>query len=500
MNEEKNYLDGINSPIQKRSIRDIPVPARKKDRLASVDVNLVKRSSGSKTISKTIKKELDLREEMKKESIGDFVKEQKEINLVDFERQYEEQEVKIKKQSRTSRHDNYDNHNHARNGSGKGFSVFITISSLVALILIFWGVSSFFSSAKVLITPKTSELSNLNIDIPIIDEKVGNKDLLNYKTLEINESATKVIDSEKEEAVENKASGVITVYNEYKTEPQKLIQNTRFETADGLVYRIKNSITVPGYTETSGKKTPGSIDVEVFADQAGDKYNLGKTDFKVPGFKDQEQYNFFYAKSKSEMTGGFIGTKNTVSEETLGSTVKELQGQITEKILQKIKEQTSDNYTYIYSPENFTFLEAKQNNASGKKVEISLSGTAKIYVVEKSELSKKIAEKGGRDYDGAPVLVKNMDKLAIKIKGNDVESEQEVIQNNDILNISGDATVVWQNDLEQVKKDLAGQDKKELSQIISKYPGIVKASATFSLFWNNKFPKNINKINIEIEG
>lgn len=491
MNDEKNYLDGIKSPIQKRSIRDIPVPTRKKDRIISSEMSPVKIS----TTQRPAKKELDLREEtkreeIKKETMGDFVRERKEkrvMTLADLE-------------NNNNDNDNNDNDYKPRQRkSGKGFPYLLTISSVVVLILLFIGVSTLFSKANVLVSPKTSNLSNLNVDIPIIDEKVGNKELLNYKVLEINEASAKTLDSEKEEAVENKASGVITVYNEFNTEGQKLIQNTRFENAEGLVYRIKNSITIPGYTEAAGKKTAGSIDVEVFADQAGEKYNIGKTDFKVPGFKDQEQYDYFYAKSKTEMTGGFVGTKNTVSEETLGGTVKVLQGEITEKILSKVKEQNSDNYVYVYSPENFTFLEAKQNNASGKKVEISVSGTAKIYVVEKSALSQKVAEKGGRDYDGNPVLIKDLGTLILKIKNNDVSTGKEIIQNNDILNVAGDASIVWQNDLEQIKKDLAGKDKKELSQIISNYPGITKASASFTLFWNSDFPKNTKKINIEIE-
>ncbi len=496
MNEEKNYLDGIKSPIQKRSIKDIPVPTRKKDRISSVDMAPIKKVS----THRTTKKDLDLREEMKmddikKEPISNFINEQRDkepITINDFARRIEEEEDE--EPVRT-------HHRHSRNNNngGKGFPLVLTLASVVALILIFVGISSFFASAKVIITPKTSELTNLNIDIPIIDEKVGNKELLNYKVLEINETAAKTVEAEKEESVENKASGVITVYNEFNTEGQKLIQNTRFETKEGLVYRIKNSITVPGYTESAGKKTPGSIDVEVFADQPGEKYNIGLTDFKIPGFKDQEQYDFFYAKSKTEMSGGFVGTKNTVSEQALNNYVTELQGQITEKIIAKIKEQNTENYMYVYSPKNFVFLAPKQNNASGKKVEISLSGNAKVYVIAKSELSKKVAEKGGRDYDGNPVLIKDPDTLAISLKENNIENNKEVIQNNEILNVSGDAVLVWQNDLEQIKKDLAGKDKKELSQIISKYPGITTAGATFSLFWNSDFPKNTNKINIEIE-
>lgn len=499
MNEEKKYLDGIQSPIQKRSIRDIPVPTRK-TRANSIDTGVIKRT----ITPRTSKKSLDLREEIKKETVGDFIKEQKEqdsVFLNNFNREAEEPRIQLKhRPTHNHRLDDDDNdYEYETRKENGGHPWLITTGIILVLFLIFFGVSALFSSAKVIISPKTSDLTNLSVDIPIIDETVGNKDLLNYKTLEINESATKVIDSEKEEAVENKASGVITVYNEYKTEPQKLIQNTRFETNDGLVYRIKNSITVPGYTESSGKKNPGSIDVEVFADEAGDKYNIGKIDFKVPGFKGQEQYNFFSAKSKTEMTGGFIGTKNTVSTSTLSSVMKDLQGQITDKILQKVKEQNTENFVYFYEPENFTFLEVKQNNASGKKVEVVLSGTAKIYVLTKTELSQKIAEKGGHDYDGSPVLVKDIEKLAIKIKENNIENQKEVLQNNDILNVSGDAVVVWQNDFEQIKKDLAGKDKKELSQIISTYSGITKANAIFSLFWNNKFPKNVNKIKIEIE-
>jgi hypothetical protein len=484
MNDEKNYLDGIKSPVQKKSIKDIPVPTRKNNRTNSIETTIVKKPTSR--ISN--KKSLDLREEFKKEE----TKEQMPVSFDDFARKMEEEDEED---------DFEDNRDYSRGGSGKKkiLPKIIIAASVLAFIFIFIGVSNFFASAKVIITPKTSELTNLNIDIPIIDESVGNKELLNYKVMDLEETATKVVDSEKEEDVENKASGVITVYNEFNKEGQRLIQNTRFETSDGLIYRIKNSINVPGYTEAGGKKNPGSVDVEVFADQAGDKYNIGKTDFKVPGFKGQEQYDFFYAKSKSDMTGGFTGVKNTVGKETFEANVNVLKKQIADKIVAKVKEQNSDNYVYVYKPDNFTYLEPKQNNASGKKVEISLTGNAKIYVIEKTELSKKIAEKGAREYDGNPVLVKDFEKITITTKENDVEVDDKVLQSNNVLNIAGDAVIVWQNDFEQLKKDLAGKDKKELNQVVSTYPGISKASASLNILWKSDFPKNVNKIKIEIE-
>ncbi len=69
---------------------------------------------------------------------------------------------------------------------------------------------------------------------------------------------------------------------------ERLIKNTRFRTPDGLVFRIKESVVVPGaIKDSSGKMIPGTIQAEVFADEVGDKYNVpaGKT-FDVPGFQE----------------------------------------------------------------------------------------------------------------------------------------------------------------------------------------------------------------------
>ncbi len=92
--------------------------------------------------------------------------------------------------------------------------------------------------------------------------------------------------------VDKKASGTITVYNNYSADPQDLVATTRFQTADGLIYRIDKPITVPGTTVVNGKTIPGSIDAVVTADVSGDKYNISNADFTVPGFKGGPKYDF----------------------------------------------------------------------------------------------------------------------------------------------------------------------------------------------------------------
>ena len=72
---------------------------------------------------------------------------------------------------------------------------------------------------------------------------------------------------------------------------------------------------MPGESLVSGKTVPGSTETAVSADEAGKEYNIGKTDFTIPGFKGDARYSKFYARSKTDMEGGFIGTIYSLSDE-----------------------------------------------------------------------------------------------------------------------------------------------------------------------------------------
>jgi hypothetical protein len=101
-----------------------------------------------------------------------------------------------------------------------------------------------------------------------------------------------------------KAKGKVTIYNEYGKEPQQLVATTRISTSDGKIFRIIKGVTVPGTKEESGQLKPGSVEVDVIADQAGESYNINPSEFKIPGFKDSPKYDKFYAKSTVSMSGG----------------------------------------------------------------------------------------------------------------------------------------------------------------------------------------------------
>jgi len=138
---------------------------------------------------------------------------------------------------------------------------------------------------------------------------------LGYRTIELDKEVSKTVESDSEEFIQSKASGTITIYNEYSDKTQNLIKNTRFESPQGLIYTIQSNVAVPGYKMVDGKKVAGSIDAKVVASAAGENYNVDSTSFTIPGFKGQEPYELFGAKSKTPISGGFDGVKKIVSKE-----------------------------------------------------------------------------------------------------------------------------------------------------------------------------------------
>lgn len=102
-----------------------------------------------------------------------------------------------------------------------------------------------------------------------------------------------------------KARGTIVISNAFSEAAQSLVATTRFETADGRLYRLVSGVTVPGTKTEGGKTVPGMVEAQVMADKAGTKSNLDSgTTFAIPGFKGGPKFEKITAESKGAFTGG----------------------------------------------------------------------------------------------------------------------------------------------------------------------------------------------------
>lgn len=102
-----------------------------------------------------------------------------------------------------------------------------------------------------------------------------------------------------------KATGVITIYNDYSSAPQQLVATTRFVAPDGNIFRLVSGVTVPGAKVSGSVITPSSVTAQVIADQPGASYNEGPiSKLTIPGFQGTPKYNGFYGALLSGTSGG----------------------------------------------------------------------------------------------------------------------------------------------------------------------------------------------------
>src|SRR3989338_197422 len=125
------------------------------------------------------------------------------------------------------------------------------IAGLFFILLIIALLTSF-TGATVTVSAKAQTVSVQQEFIASRDD--GTK--LRFVPLPIDETTETVISAEIERKVEERATGTIIIYNNFSDKPQRLIKNTRFETKDGFIYRVGNSIIVPeecGKTDSSSQ-------------------------------------------------------------------------------------------------------------------------------------------------------------------------------------------------------------------------------------------------------
>lgn len=141
----------------------------------------------------------------------------------------------------------------------------------------------------------------------------------------------------------NRARGNITIYNELANE-QPLVGQTRFQTEDGLVFRIQKDVVVPA---ASAQDKPGQIVAEVVADEVdanqspiGKRGNIEPTQFFLPGLQGDNREKV-YAKSTTAFTGGETSVKTLVLEEDLKAAQIQLENELKEKALAALKREVS---------------------------------------------------------------------------------------------------------------------------------------------------------------
>jgi len=473
----KIQFSDVIPPNRKRSIRDVPIPnggKRKTPVLINAKQVPINKITPTTPISQT---------EVSGPLVKDFdskmseITEKKKTGAYEY---YYPKEKSVEKENNTS-----------TKTKKKQLIFGGVILVLVGIFIV--GMMTIFSSATISITPKSQDI-NPNINIIGTINKIE-EDAIKYEVIKLTGSKTVSMPATGEEAVELKASGKIIVYNNFSSEPQRLIVRTRFETPEGLIYRIPESIVVPGKTTKNGVTTPGSIEVTVFADEAGEKYNIKKTDFTIPGFKnDNARYKDFYARSSTEMTGGFVGKMKKVSETDKQTALQNVQSEMEAELKKDLESKIPEGLTLLSGA---IFYESKELNPvdESSSVLIGKEITAHAIMFDTKDLSKKITDEyisNIAEWNDIKPIITDFSLLSVK----DIPETLPVGEDLN-LQITGQATIWADIDTGLINERLLGIQKKEASKLIDEFAGISSITATIRPIWKQSFPNNPQKIYVQ---
>ncbi len=313
---------------------------------------------------------------------------------------------------------------------------------------------------------------------------------LPFEILTVEKVAGTEVESEGTETVNQSAQGTITIENKQDV-PQQLIKNTRFETPDGLIFRIRDSVTVPA----SKNGAPGTLDTTVYADATGESYNVGPTTFTLPGLKGGATFTQVTARSKEAMKGGFAGPRPSVKAATRETKGQEIRTKLGADIDAAIREAVPPGYLLIPGASRVVYEPQPDQASSGNKVQLSEKAVATVVVFPKDALARAIAYQVVGSYAGQPVTVEDASTLSLTPVGDlPVPGTAEFA-----FSLTGNATILWTVELSKIASAVAGKTAEGAQAVLSGYPEIEEASLVLRPFWNRSFPEDPAKIDVSVK-
>ncbi|MDO8521200.1 MAG: hypothetical protein Q7S52_03730 [bacterium] len=380
---------------------------------------------------------------------------------------------------------------------GGGFRTWLPwLFGVVFLAVLGFFALDFFGGATVTILPK-HELASLNhkfTAVKLRDAEEGGK--LSYAVMIETASSSLEVPATGEKTVTAKASGRIVVYNA-QTVAQRLIKNTRFQAPSGKIYRISDSITIPKGTLANGAVKPGSLEVTVYADEAGPAYNSPPVDFTVPGLKNSTIYEKVYARSKGPIVGGASGTVKTVSDQDLKKAGDDLRIQLETKLRAKSRGNLAGSQiaydkgivVALGEPKLLSIAASAENKAV-----VSAEGTIFAVTFQRADLAAAIVTELIPGGEGEGVEVKNLETLEFSMG----EQKGDVLLAGNKLDITlkGTPELSWTIDENTVKTAMLGLPKGRFNEVLSQHASVERAKAAIRPMWKRSFPDNPEKISI----
>ncbi len=378
-----------------------------------------------------------------------------------------------------------------KDGNKEGKKKYILLSAVVGVLIVsVFSLSAFLSKTTLTVYPEYRE-PTVNAEFTAYPDR--REGALTYEIITLDATGEKQVAASGEEYVESQAKGMLEIVKT-TAGSERLIKNTRFRSADGKVFRIQESVVVPGaIKDASGTLVPGTIQAEVFADAVGQEYNLAAgTRFDVPGFQESnlnELYAAIYATNKEPITGGYKGQKFIINDNELGTARQELQLELRDQLLARIETEKPAGFTTFPDSVAFTYEALPTVSYGENLVTIREQAVLQMPLFKQEDFANFLAKETISTYNREQVRIQDISTLDFSYTDLTTNSSNLANQTALTFKIIGKPTIVSEFDAEKLQTDLAGKSKTSISTVLTAHPGIKSANVSSKPFWKRSFPE-----------
>lgn len=389
-------------------------------------------------------------------------------------------------------------------------------------VMSLFGVSAlvFFIIAYVVLPGATisiepaSEVITKGVNVNLEKSPSGDRDLKSYGVsteveLTVSHSASGIVSEG------SRAGGELTIINTSGQE-WALVKDTRFQTEEGLIFRLQSSVTVPsGSVETPGKLTARVLADEVDANGSpiGERGNIGPSRFFLPGLKESSR-STLYAESLTDMVGGETKVRTFVVEEDMIAAKEQITLQLKEKVLSSLRKEvlslSNQEGLDLVLLEDADVLQYGEVSVDlpieliGKEQEdFDVTGTLTLKGVAYDEdalLELLKVEVLNSQTPGKQIIKLNEDSISINV----LEFDNSTLSYKFTAEIQAVEEYQIDPDLEggstlskKIKEHIAGQSIEEAEQYIQNLPEVNSVEIKVWPAWSPKIPTLSDNIRIK---
>ena len=295
--------------------------------------------------------------------------------------------------------------------------------------------------------------------------------------------------------IERHATGDVYIYNEYGDSSITLVEQTRLETPNGLIYKTNEEVVI---SPTEDPENPARVQVKVTAAQPGKQHNTSNIPdevWTIPGFQEDgltEMFDGFYGEPASTMSGGLIGSSKYPTDEDIANAEEKIEQSIRASLENQILITGSADFKLLNDASEFQLLEKDINQTVNEEGEFTVFIDAQMrnFVFERGVLNELLIQKlSDKTY---PIIVVDQ---GLQYENISIDWDTGVMT----FDITGTITTKPKLDKDQFIRDITNKGEIEIEDVIKKIPDLKNAKISLWPFWVKVIPDNLDKVTVTVQ-